>query len=410
MKPQNRFFKGFFLFLVIVTLTISCEKDKEKTNFKYLADYELLYSYTPEQVQSIIIVASIIFPEVDTLLSTSAFGVEIYKVSYKTTFKGENIIASGIISVPKQGDNFPMLSFQNGTNTCNENAPSENIDNQLFKLISIVAGNGYIVTIPDYIGFGESKEVLHPYHHRESSNRAIIDLILAARELLDTKAVIAATNGNLFLMGYSQGGWATLSVLHELEHNPVEDLTPVAASVGAGAYDMYKMGNYIVNIDEYPNPFYLPYFVQSHIANGFMEGPLTNYFKEPYASTIPGLFDGSRCNTEMNEEFPITMVDLLTSELVLNYETGSEFEPLRQELSNNSVPAWHVQVPIFIYHSMGDKSVPYFESEDLYNNLLNEGVSSDNLTLQLINDSNLDHSDAVVPWGIESFSWFGSMK
>lgn len=411
MKPQFHFFFRLIIYLLVVTtITISCEKDKEKPSYNYLENYQLINSYTPEQIQSIIIIGSIVYPEIDTLLSTSAFGVDVYKINYKTTFKGEYIIASGIVSMPKVGEAFPILSFQNGTNTCHSNAPSENSSDQLFRLISITAGNGYIVAIPDYFGFGASEQILHPYHHRESNNRAVIDFILAIQELLDIKDISASANGELFLMGYSQGGWATLSVLDELEKSPVEGLTPAAVSIGAGAYDMYQMGNYIVNIDEYPNPFYLPYFIQSHISNGFMEGSLATYFNEPFATNIPGFFVGALCNPEMNEQFPTAMNDLLTAELVSDYESGNDFESLRQELTENSVPPWNVKTPLMIYHSMGDKSVPYFESVNLYNSLLNKGVASENIKYILVDDLELDHSDAVVPWGVEALTWFGSIK
>jgi pimeloyl-ACP methyl ester carboxylesterase len=411
MKPQAKFYIRIFLpLLLLIVVANSCEKDKDQSNYKYLESYELLKSYTPEQVQTILIIGSIIYPEIDTLISTSAYGVDVYSVKYKTTFKDSSIFASGIVSVPKEAGNFPIVSFQNGTNTCNSNAPSENSGDQFLQLISIAAGNGYIVTIPDYIGFGESSQILHPYHHRESSDRAIIDLIEASEELISTKEVIASSNGNLFLMGYSQGGWATFSVLDNLEKNPIEGLTPVATSLGAGAYNIYKMGKYIVSLDEYPNPFYLPYFIQSRRANGFMSGELSTYFKEPYASTIPGLFNGTICNTEMNAELPTKMSDLLTSDLISNFETASQFEPLRQELTNNSITPWNVKTPLLIYHSKGDKSVPYFESEDLYNGLLQAGVNSSNIKYFLIDNPDLDHGDAIIPWGIQTLAWFGSLK
>ena len=41
-----------------------------------------------------------------------------------------------------------------------------------------------------------------------------------------------------YLMGYSQGGWATLALLEALEKNYSSDFTVKAASGGAGPYDL----------------------------------------------------------------------------------------------------------------------------------------------------------------------------
>ncbi|MBN2485436.1 MAG: prolyl oligopeptidase family serine peptidase [Bacteroidales bacterium] len=415
MKAYYKVFVRPVLFAVSLTiLIVSCENDNGSSapeyNNQYLVSYELINSYNASQVQSSLILGSILYPEIDTLVATSVYGAEIYKITYKTTFRGGEIIASGLVSVPDASNSFPLLSFQNGTNTCHSNAPTVNTTDRLYTLIGFAAGNGYIVAIADYIGFGASKQVLHPYHHRESNNRAVIDLLQAVLEFTSTKNIRAKSNGQLFLMGYSQGGWATLSVLNELENNALDSIQPVAASCGAGAYDMVEMGRYIVSETEYSNPFYLPYFIQSHIANGYMQGSLATYFNEPYASSIPSLFDGNKCNTEMNNEFPQSIPELLAPKLLSEYETAAEFAPLRNELQENSIPAWKVKTPLLVYHSRGDKSVPFFESEQLYANLLGAGVPATGIKYIPENNTEIDHGDAVVPWGIETLAWFSSMK
>lgn len=405
----NSFPKATILLLFFTLLFISCEKESKKPETTYLVSSELLVTYSANQVLSSMTAASILYPDLDTLLKDFYLGVKIYKVSYKTHLGDEEVIASGIISVPSDESAFPILSFQNGTNTCYSNAPSENSFSGLFSLISLAAGSGYIVTIPDYIGFGESKSILHPYHHRQSSDNAIIDLILATRELLDIKEE-ASFNGNLYLMGYSQGGWASCSALNTLEKTPHAGIIPVAADFGAGAYDIYEMGKYIVNATEYPNPFYLPYFIESRIANGIISDPLALYFKEPYAGKTSDLFNGQYCNDEMNEQYPQNIDSLLTPQLISEFETASEFETLRQQLKTNSIPAWNLSTPVRIYHSTGDKSVPSFESQLLYDNFIALGVPTGKISLVMVQDLSLDHSDAVVPWGIDALSWFASLK
>jgi hypothetical protein len=53
------------------------------------------------------------------------YNVDVYKLTYRTTFKGEEIIASGIVSLPKTDDPVSMVSYHHGTIVTNDEAPTE---------------------------------------------------------------------------------------------------------------------------------------------------------------------------------------------------------------------------------------------------------------------------------------------
>jgi hypothetical protein len=396
--------------IVFTLLLASCEKREanEKIQGDYLYDYELVASYSAEDILSKLLIASIADPDFDTIITTSEYDVDVYKVIYNTNFNSTSILASGLVCIPSGNGSFPLVSFQNGTNTCNSNAPSENSTDMFYSLISVMSGSGYVITIPDYIGFGELNYILHPYHHRQSSNESIIDLIKAAQELIDSKLIQASLNNKLYLLGYSQGGWATLSVLNEIEKNAINNFTVQAAACGAGAYDLVAMSKHVMGLEEYNNPFYLPYFIESRNQNGLLSDPLTLYFKQPYADNIPAFFDGSLCNSELNAEFPSNMSELLTDDMLSNFETGAAYAPLRNALIENSLEAWNVTADLRLYHSNGDKSIPSFISTNMYNAFLDKGVSPSKLTLVLVDL--LDHNDAIIPWGIDAFAWINTLE
>ncbi|MBK7029188.1 MAG: hypothetical protein IPH45_08220 [Bacteroidales bacterium] len=115
-----------------------------------------------------------------------------------------------------------------------------------------------------------------------------MDMILASQELLKDKSVKAESNGKHFLMGYSQGGWATLAALKEAEVNYTDKMTVTAASCGAGAYDIKEMSEYVLARKSIPdhftchilfipglNPVNLPspfrHFLKSHLPQGFLK-------------------------------------------------------------------------------------------------------------------------------------------
>ena len=98
-----------------------------------------------------------IFPHLSRpLMSKIEYTVQVYKIEYSTKFQGDDVVASGLVCVP-QGDGeeeFPVMTYHNGTNTEHSNAPSENPGNILYKSLQFMASTGFIVAIPDYLGFG----------------------------------------------------------------------------------------------------------------------------------------------------------------------------------------------------------------------------------------------------------------
>ena len=130
-------------------------------------------------------------------------GVISYSITYNTTdVFGNPTIASGALYVPQLCDLLPLVSWQHGTQFNKMNVPSNEYYYETRGLL--YSGNGYITTLPDYLGMGVNPGI-HPYVHWESEATASIDLIRAAREfLLDTLQIL--DNNQLFLAGYSQGG------------------------------------------------------------------------------------------------------------------------------------------------------------------------------------------------------------
>lgn len=406
---KERYRWGVLIIILILSVT-SCEKKETSPDYAYVVHYEKVFSYEQSQIELILALGAIQYQEIDSLNLEVLFDVDVYKITYRTQFNGNSIEASGLVCFPVGKQDFPVISFQNGTNTCHSNAPSERLDNQLYSFISIMATGGYIIAIPDYIGFGVSSEILHPYMHRESTNAAVIDLMHAVIEITETKNVSATYNGNVFLMGYSQGGWASLSVLNALESNPDDRLNVLAAACGAGAYDLESMAEYILSQEEYPTTFYMPYFLESRIINNIFPDSLSTYFKEPVATNIPDLFAGELCNNELNAEFPLKVNELMQDDLINKFSDGISYKSLRTELNKNSVNAWSVNAKLRFYHSSGDQSIPYFQTSNIAAFFHTYGLSGDQLSSVLVMNDTLDHNDVIISWGIDAINWLTTIN
>lgn len=391
--------------LLILT---SCRKNDNGENETYLLSSELLRSTSASEARLLLTPLTAINPQILSVIENLNYDIKVYKVVYKTTFKGTTINASGIISVPETSDQVPVLSFQNGTNTLDAHAPTVDLADPVYNFIENMAGIGFIILIPDYIGYGESSGYLHPYHHRASSDASIIDLIKATEEFLLSGQVQAKEDNRVFLMGYSQGGWATMSVLNTIETSGALSKQIVAASCGAGAYSLYDFAKYIIDLEEYHAPLYMPFYIESHLNNGFLEGPNNIYFKEPYASRIPLLFNGQTTNSEINSQLTRDMTLLFTDNLKTNFETSPDFQSFRNSLTENSIDAWQIGSSLLLIHGTNDIDVPVFETENIYNSFIQAGVSSDKIRKILLEGK--AHDSAIIPFGVETFVYFNAIK
>ena len=114
--------------------------------------------------------------------------VTVYKIVYKTTVNNQDINASGLVCVPATPGDYPVLSFQNGTNTVNAYAPSQFPSDYSYQMIELIASLGYIVVISDYPGFGASASIPHPYLVKEPTVRSLVDNLYAVKELAGVRA------------------------------------------------------------------------------------------------------------------------------------------------------------------------------------------------------------------------------
>jgi pimeloyl-ACP methyl ester carboxylesterase len=398
------------LILLCILVFTSCDDEQNENpelEFTYLVDYEKLHTL---QKNIIIVTQSAValqYPEINLLKDSTNYSVDVYRLTYRTHYKDQEIIASGLACIPASEGIFPILSFQNGTNSAHANAPTENASNSMFTILQGLAGNGYILLIPDYIGFGASDTIVHPYYIKDPTNNAIIDLIIATREFIDNFIVDAVYSQDCYLAGYSQGGWASLSALQTIEHDELLDIQVKATSCGAGAYDLISATEYILALDTFPGPQYLPYYLYSHQQYGLITDPMNKYFQEPYASIIPDLFNGSLTNAQVNAQLTDTISNLLNADFITNFKVDNAYEEIRTDMVNNSVSAWPAASLLRFYHGTADLHVSPSQSKNIYQDFQSVGLGD---RAEYFDIPNVDHNGGVLPWGISTLVWFNELK
>jgi pimeloyl-ACP methyl ester carboxylesterase len=387
--------KLLFYYALLLSTLLACSDDDDTTEPKILID-DYLVDATSIGTQSVTVLKTLIsFSDYAIDPEIFAHDVELFKVQYRTIYKQQEVVASGLIVLPKTTEPVGMLSYQHGTIVEQRDAPSvQSSSSEAALLYSYISSPGFIAVIPDMIGFGTTRDIFHPYYIEEPTAQAVTDMIKAAQELAIESDV--EFNGRLLLAGYSQGGYATMAAHKAIEADNIDDVVLVASFPAAGGYELKQMQEYLFGLQEYNQPYYLAYLANSHQLHYDYGNLVTDFFSEPYALRIPGLFDGVNSAGEINAQLTTSIPDLLTSEIRTSIDTEERYQYIVTTLQENSLTDWQPQALMYMYHGDQDKTVPYSNSELTIERLLANGASSDNI--QLIRLSGKDHGTGIVPY------------
>lgn len=301
-------------------------------------------------------------PEI--LISGLLCDVDVAAITYTTTGPdGASVTASGVVAMPAGTTSYDhLLSIQHGTLDMEE-APSL----QLFYYEMMPVVSGHVVVMADYLGYGASQTAdrQHPYLHARLTGTACADMIEAAREYLRSKS-IAEENDALELLGYSQGGQATVATQLELESRGwTGRIRKVWA--GGGPYDLETLLQAFLNDDgmpdTYPRSGYLPYLIRG-MAYG--EG-LTVSDENLYAPAVIEEELNKLFSTRPLSEWHAALGTDITQVLHPDFFAAPDFNgnadvlAIVSALRKNSLvnASTAPQATVSLYHSLQDDFVPY---------------------------------------------------
>ena len=179
--------------------------------------------------------------QVLTLAGTPACDVQTFHLEYNTLGgAAESTTASGALMVPIGTDSScrgarPILLYAHGTSTDRnfniaDLTVQQNAEGILLALF--FAARGYIVVAPNYAGYDTSTLSYHPFLVAAQQSKDMIDGLTAARTAL-TEIPLVSDNGQLFITGYSQGGYVAMATQRALQ---AAGKTVTAAAPMSGPY------------------------------------------------------------------------------------------------------------------------------------------------------------------------------
>lgn len=327
------------------------------------------------------------------------YSVECYKITYVTPDPNGNLVtASGALFIPKGKANLSLLSLHHGTQTKRSRVGSVS---SFFSPEGIIgAALGYYTLVPDYLGLGDSY-LLHPYHHAETSANTVIDFIRAGREFARKEKI--ELNGQVFLAGYSEGGFVTLAAHREIEKFYQSEITVTASAPMAGAYDLNLTARTILQKEIYDQPSFPAYFIVAY-NNIYGWNKIKSVFNYPYSDKVEALFDGTKTTGEINLQLASNLKFLFNTNFISDFLNGREPEII-SAFQENSLLDWIPSAPVRFYHGSADEYVPYENSVTAKEYFTSRGAQAELITIE-----GGTHVSSAIPSIIDAIEWFEELK
>lgn len=393
------------IFLVLICFFVfSCKtsNDPNPTSTSVLVSSTLVTKMTKAQISDagkVLYGSNPLFSVYSSSIIKS--NIKVYRIVYNTTNIDKTIIkASGLLIVPDTTLAMPLVSYQHGTITSDAQAPSYfSPTGEVYSGVTFIASSNYIFSCPDYLGYGESKTVEHPYQHRESLAQASLDMLRASKEFLTSQSI--NWNKKVMLTGYSEGGFATMALQKKIEEQYASEFNLVASTCGAGAYNTTQTTKDLLTVENTKptasvNSLYL-WVMSTYNRVYALNRAMNTIFKEPYASDITAKGIAATISVSFNKIF----LDTFVKGIMDNTDTA-----FITALKDNDIYDWKPATPMILYHGKADEVVNVKNTDAAYAAMKARGVTDANL--QLVEKEGMTHASMIQDYLLGTYLFFSS--
>ena len=287
---------------------------------------------------------------------------------------GKPIELSGRLTTPPDSAKGIILLLH-GTYTSNDEIPSNKpmYEEKWFA-------QDYVLVMPDYMGYGATKDSIHPYLCGELTAQQNIDMLLFVRTILDTLPLQLLTD-SITIVGYSQGAATALWSFKLLEERYAEQLPVKACLAGDGPYDLAAEFDACVQKNRTGMPVTIPMMIlgmdmgyQLHLnTKDFFtratermtkryvikkeHGYVDVWFKTPVHLLSHWLTKKGR---DKNQPSTQRIYDGLMRSSLIHYPIDNH--PVGQD---TVCPIWRPKAMTLIFHSTNDEIVGFHNAEHL---------------------------------------------
>ena len=304
--------------------------------------------------------------------NTTVYGYKAFKIPYSTRDEeGNDVKVSGLFVIPtglpaivNSTLGLSMVADDHGTIFANADAPSVIADNSGApdgSAIILTSIGGFATLQPDYIGFGDSKEHYHPFVLKDSLANATVDFIKQVKIFAKDNNI--TLNNQLFLTGYSEGGYASMATLKKIEEEQLSDLNVSLAAPMAGPYAVKLMADDILSQAKLSVPSFMANLSYSYAKVNNQE--VNVVINEPYASKLPSLLNGDLDRSKIDPKLTTvtTGTDGLFSQSFVSEYFSNDNYWFKEAVTKNSLHTWAPSTSVRLVHCEGDDVIPYSISQ-----------------------------------------------
>src|SRR5882757_7491841 len=242
-----------------------------------------------------------------------------YHIEYSTVGgANEATTASAALMVPTGlGANCtgkrPIVLYAHGTTTDRAFNMTDMSNAETLSLAALFASQGYIVVAPNYAGYDTSTLPYHPYLIADQQSKDMIDALTAARVALPfASATLTKDNGQLFITGYSQGGYVAMATHRAMQ---AAGMTVTASAPMSGPYALAAFADAVfygrVNGGAPVSSVLLVTAYQTSYGNIYAN--TTDVFEAQYANGIQSLLPSTMLRSQLYAQGKLPMSALFST-------------------------------------------------------------------------------------------------
>lgn len=269
---------------------------------------------------------------------------------------GNQCLLSGKVIMPADGKFRRYILVSHYTIGSDIEAPSS-----CFSLEGVLARLGYAMIIPDYEGYGITRNRIHPYLMMDLTAMQVTDMFEAVRRYMEARKIKPQFD-DIYLMGYSQGGATTMAVQRYIETMMCRNKIFIhRVFAGGGPYDVKATYERFVTTNVTSYPVAVPLVLQGMIY-GAKLGITSQQMMSPYVYEHMDEWVNSKKYTtkQINNAIGTHVTSQILSATSMD-QSSPEVAELYRAMTDNSIVAyyWKPQAPVYMMHSIDDETVPY---------------------------------------------------
>jgi len=211
-----------------------------------------------------------------------------------------------------------------------------------------------------------------------------------------------------YLLGYSQGGWATLELHKAIEQEFSSDFNLKGSACGAGPYNIFLLVQGMLNASTYPMPVYIGYIINAYTSYNQFTNPITDILNEPYASRLSSLYNGLLNSDEINAKLTTSISGLITPGFLSGFASSAKYASVREALNKNSITPWHSNKPLLLIHGEKDTDVNPSATETMYAGMIQAGTPGEICKKVIV--PGVSHGDGVAPCMIQGILFLNKLR